>query len=311
MASGVIHDAAFICTSSSQSLDYTLNNVRTYPSLNSRGISDTYCSTLLEPQTLRWDVQEPVGAEDEVSSEVGSGDSRSACTRSASPQPLVRASFSPRKKSILPKSYVASCQGHTTALPSRFPSVFSYQLPRFSSSHSSTPGFSSTSQKTSINSPATSSSALMPASTYAPPASISPTPISLSQSLNALRCCGKTFRRPCDLRLTSLPISLYKSPTNCGKNRRHAKIHTRPLKCPVCGAGSPDRKALDRHTVAKHPDVTPARELHHCPVPACPTQYVSARRDNCVRHIAKVHNKDGLRRRGRGWEPRTVAAVGC
>jgi hypothetical protein len=68
------------------------------------------------------------------------------------------------------------------------------------------------SQKTSTNSPAMSSSALTPASTYAPPASIPPAPISLSQTLNTFRCCGKTFRRPCDLRLA--PLLIYKSPTD-------------------------------------------------------------------------------------------------
>lgn len=201
MASGVIHDAAFINIPSSPSLDSGINNVPTYPS-----------STLLTSYSLRlrWDVQEPVRAEDEVSPEVGPGDSRSACTQSASSQPLVRVSFSPRKESILPKSYLAFYQGLTTALTSRLSLGFSDQLPRSSSSHSSTPEFIYTSQKTSINSPTRSSSALTPAS-------ISSTPISLTQTLNALRCCGKTFRRPCDLRLNSLPISLYKSPTDCEK----------------------------------------------------------------------------------------------
>jgi hypothetical protein len=120
MASGVIHDAASICTLPS------LSYVRTNPLLNSGGIPDADCSTLLNIHTLRWDVQEPVRAEDEVSPEVGSGGSRSACTRSASLQPLVRVSFSPRKESILPKSYVAFREGLTKALPSRLSSGFSY-----------------------------------------------------------------------------------------------------------------------------------------------------------------------------------------
>lgn len=199
MDCGVTYDAAFICSSPSPPLDRAFNNVPTCAP-----------STLLDPHTLRWDVQGPGRAEDEVSSEVGPGDSRSACTRSASPQPLVRVSFSPRKESILPKSYVRFCQGLTPALPSRFPLGFSDQLSRSSSSHSSIPEFIYSSQKTSINRPVTSSSALTPAST-------SSTPISLSQTLNAFRCCDKTFRRPCDLRFDSLPIFLYQSPTNCEK----------------------------------------------------------------------------------------------
>ena len=170
-------------------MDYPRNDALMSPSMASGVIHDAKKTF----HTLRLDVQELVRAEDEVSSEVGAGDSRAACTRSVSPQPLVRVSFN---------------SGNQTSLPSRLSSGFSYQLPRSSSSRSLTPGFIYTSQKTSINSPATSSSALTPASTYAPPASISSTPISLSQTPNALRCCGKTFRRPCDLRLTSLPISL-------------------------------------------------------------------------------------------------------
>jgi hypothetical protein len=179
----------------------------------------------------RWDLQEPVRVEDEVSSEVGPDDSRSACC-SASPQPLVRVLFSPRKKSILPKSNVMCYQGLTPALNSHLSSGFDYQLSRSSSSHSSTPGFISTSQKTSTNSPAMSSPALTPASTYAPPASIPPTSISLSQTLNTLRCCGKTFRRPCDLRLAPLLIYLYKSPTNRRKTDGTQKSTPDPSNAP-------------------------------------------------------------------------------
>jgi hypothetical protein len=200
MASGVIYGVG--CSR---------NNVRTYPPLNSSGISDADCSTLLDTHTFfchRPDLQEPVKAEDEVSSEVGPDDSRSAFS-SAGSQPLVRVSFSPPPNQLRLRSYVMCYQGLTPALNSRVSSGFGYQLSRSSSSHSSTPGFVSTSQKISTNSPAMSSSAPTPASTYTPPVSISPTPISLSQTLNTLRCCGKTFRRPCDLRLTSLPTYLY------------------------------------------------------------------------------------------------------
>ena len=220
-------------------MDYPRNDALMSPFMASGviydGISDTdYSAILKNTHTLRWDLQEPVRAEDEVSSEVGPDDSRSACC-SASPQQLVRVSFSPRKESVLPKSYVTTHkrhQGITPALNLRLSSGFGYQLSRSSSFHSSTPGFISTSQKTSTNSPAMSSSALTPASTYAPPASISPTPISLSQTLNTLHCCGKTFRRPCDLRLTSLPVFLYKSPTNRRKTDGTQKSTPDPSNAP-------------------------------------------------------------------------------
>jgi hypothetical protein len=233
MASGGTHDSAFIYTSLSPTLDNTSNSVRTYPPLNSSDTSDTDCSTLLEIHTLkqRWGLQEPVGVEDEVSSEVGPDGSRLACC-SASPQSLVRVSFSPRKKSILPKSNIMCYQGFTPALNSHLSSGFGYQLSHSASSQSSTPGFISTSQKTSTNSPAMSPSAPTPASTDAPPASISPAPISLSQTINTLRCCGKTFRRPCDLRLAPLPIYLHKSPANRRKTDGTQKSIPDPSNAP-------------------------------------------------------------------------------
>jgi hypothetical protein len=172
MASSVIYDAASVWALPS-------------PSLN---VSYTF---------LRRGIQEPVRAEDKGSSEVGPGDSCSACTQSASPRPLVRVPLSSRKGALEECFLPELCPIHY--------SEFSAQLPSSSSSHSSIPGFISTSQKVSTINSTTPSSALTLTSTYPFPASISPTPISRSQTLNVLRCCGKTFRRPCDLRLPFSP----------------------------------------------------------------------------------------------------------
>ena len=105
--------------------------------------------------------------------------------------------------------------------------------------------------------------------------------------------CTKVFPNPSDLRyvftpLTTLPSQNHQPLTH---HRKHARKHRTPFRCPLphCAKGHLDKRALDRHLWAKHPEHAAAHGTRSEKV-RCGVCGYEGRGDNVGRHM-KRHAK--------------------
>jgi len=70
--------------------------------------------------------------------------------------------------------------------------------------------------------------------------------------------------------------------------RKHEHIHTRPLRCQLCGVAKAERKDLNRHLWVHHKDFARKNNIPSDMI-ACPDCGEQTRSDNLKRHRTRKH----------------------